>query len=247
VQILRNTVAFYETSRQVTLFNLNQRGGTVDLGTQFEDWGELRAGVYRGKVQADVGAGAANVTPGSIGTGGFQSRFTIARSDSPSIPTSGFETQFTYLNSQKGMGATDAYSKFEGGGYTVYTYRRQSFMLGLSGGSNINTVIPAYDEFALGGLLNLSGFAPGQIRGQRYALFRLGTYTRIHMLPSQIGEGVYAGVFAEMGDAWSEHRDWHHSLMLITGADTVIGPVFVAYARGDSSTQRFYVAIGKRF
>jgi len=247
VRIVRNTVAFYETSRQVTLFNLDQRAGTVDLGTQFEDWGELRAGVYRGKVQADVGAGVANVTPGSIGTGGFQSRLTIARSDSPSIPTSGFETQFAYLNSQKGMGATDAYSKFEGGGYTVYTYRRQSFMFGLSGGSNVSTVIPAYDEFALGGLLNLSGFAPGQIRGQRYALFRLGTYTRIHMLPSQIGEGVYAGVFGEMGDAWSEHRDWHHSIMLITGADTVIGPVFLAYAQGDSSTQRFYVAIGKRF
>ena len=120
-------------------------------------------------------------------------------------------------------------------------------MVGFSGGTNLNTSIPPYDEFTLGGLLNLSGFAPGQIHGQRAALGRLGTYTRIGMLPSQIGQGIYAGIFGEMGDAWDSQREWHHSIMLITGADTVIGPVFVAYARGDGSSQHFYVAIGKTF
>ncbi len=126
-------------------------------------------------------------------------------------------------------------------------FRRQSFIAGFAGGTNLGTSIPVYDEFGLGGILNLGAFAAGQVRGQRFTLARLGTYTLISRLPAAIGGGLYAGVIGEVGDAWETHRKLHRSITFITGADTIIGPILVAFARGDGSNQRFYVTMGKTF
>lgn len=247
VQVLRNTFSVFQDQRRVALLNLDQRGIAADLGMQFEDWGELRAGIYRGRVKAGLGAGQIDLSGGSIDIGGMRGKLTITRTDSPTIPLNGSAIIVQYLKSQRGLGAADPYSKLDGNAITVYTVRRQSFLLGLAGGTNLGSTIPVYDEFPLGGLLSLSGFAPGQIRGQRFALLRLATYTRIAMMPAAVGGGLYAGVLAEVGDAWATERDLHRSFTLIAGGDTIIGPVFVAFARADGSNQRFYFTIGKTF
>ena len=247
VQILRNTFSVFQNEERIALLNLDQRGAALDLGMQFEDWGELRAGVYRGRVKAGVGAGIIDLRGGSIGTGGLRSTLNIVRTDSPTIPLEGSALFVQYLNSQRALGATDSYSKLQASGFTVYTVRRQTFFAGLGGGTNLGTSIPVYDTFPLGGVLNLGAFAAGQLRGQRFALLRLGTYTQIARLSATIGGAFYAGVFGEVGDAWDVHRDLHQSITLITGADTLIGPVILAWARGDGSNQRFYVTIGKTF
>lgn len=247
VQVVRNAFSVFENQQRIALLNLDQLGGTLDLGMQFEDWGELRAGVYRGRVRAGLGAGVIDLQGGSIGTGGLRGILTIVRMDSPTIPREGSSLQVQYLNSQRAIGATDSYSKLQANGYSVYTVRRQTFIAGFGAGTNLGTRIPVYDTFPLGGLLNLGAFAAGEIRGQRYALLRLGTYTLLAKLPATVGGGLYAGVIGEIGDAWDVRRDLHRSITLITGADTLIGPVLLAFARGDGSNQRFYVTIGKTF
>jgi NTE family protein len=246
-QILRNTFSFFEDGRRVALFNLSQRGVALDLGMQFEDWGEFRAGVFRGHVSAGVGAGAIDIEGRSIDVGGVRSTLTITRTDSPTIPRQGSNLSVQFDRLERGFGATDPHTKLQAAGYTVYSFRSQSMFVGVSGGTNLGSTIPAYDEFPLGGLLNLGGFAAGQIRGQRFALARVGTYTRIRKLPAEVGSGLYAGIFGEVGDAWTDKRDLHRSITLMAAADTIIGPVFLAVARADRSNQRFYVAIGKTF
>ncbi len=203
---------------------------------QFNDWGELRAGVYRGHVSAGVGAGAIDLQDRSIGVGGVRSTLTITRTDSPTIPREGSRLSVQYNRSQRGFGATDPHTKLQAAGYTVYSRGKQSLFVGLSGGTNLCSTIPAYDEFPMGGLLNLGGFAAGQIRGQRFVLARVGTYTLIRRLPA-----------GEVGEAWTAKRDLHSSITLMAAADTIIGPVFLAVAHADHSNQRFYVAIGKTF
>ncbi len=246
-QFLRNTFSFFEDGRRVALFNLSERELALDLGMQFNDWGELRAGVYRSHVSAGVGAGAIDLQGRSIGVGGVRSTLTITRTDSPTIPREGSNLSVQYNRSQRGLGATDPHTKLQAAGYTIYSLGKQSLFVGLSGGTNLGSTIPAYDEFPMGGLLNLGGFAAGQIRGQRFVLARVGTYTLIRRLPAEVGSGLYAGIFGEAGDAWTAKRDLHRSITLMAAADTIIGPVFLAVAHADHSNQRFYVAIGKTF
>ena len=247
VQVLRDTFSAFQDEQRVALLNLVQYGAALDLGMQFEDWGELRAGVYRGRVKAGLGAGVGEIPNGSVGTGGLRVTLNITRTDSPTVPRQGSVLLIDYLQSQRGLGATDSYTKLGGATYGVASIGRQSFFAGLAGGTEIGAAIPIYDEFALGGLLNLGGFAAGQIRGQRFALARVGTYTLLAQLPSELGAGFYAGAFYEVGDAWETERNLRRSVTLMTGADTIIGPILFAVARASGSNRRIYVTIGKAF
>ncbi len=239
VSIVRSTFSFFENERRVTLFNLDQRDVGVDLGIQFYDWGEMRLGVFRGRIDAGIGAGAADLSSQSIDLGGIRGSLNIIRTDSPSIPLHGSELSIGYR--RQSFQSTDRYSRLIANGFTVFTKGRQSYFAGASAGTNLGTTIPVYDEFGLGGFLNVSGFAEGQIHGQRFSVLRLGTYRLLRQ------SGVYGGGFFELGDAWNDERNWHRSITAILGADTFIGPVFLAYARADGSHQRFYVTIGKTF
>jgi NTE family protein len=66
-----------------------------------------------------------------------------------------------------------------------------------------------------------------------------------------ISTHVYGGLSFEAGEAWIEgdsvtgNRAWSGSLFV--GADTMIGPLYVGYGRGDGDRSRWYLNIGARF
>lgn len=245
VQFVRNSFALYENEERIALFNVDQRGAGVDLGMQFDDWGALRGGVYRGRVHAQLGTGDVGFPSGALDVGGLHGALTIVRTDSPTIPHQGSVISVQYTGSRRSLGARDEYAKLNASAAGVVSRGRQSFFLGGSGGTSLGTEIPVYDQFALGGLMNLSGFAYGQLHGNRYALLRAGTYTRLRTLPPEIGSGFYAGAFFEAGRV--DDDDIRRSLTIIGGADTILGPVLLGYARTNTGDGRFYVTIGKTF
>jgi NTE family protein len=249
LSIQRSTFPLFEDERRVAVFNVVQQSAVADLGMQFEDWGELRAGIFRGRVRAGVDAGKIDLPFGSVGIGGVRSTLSIVRTDSPTIPRDGFVVLVEYYDVKQSFGATDDYSRMSMNGYFAVSRGRQTFIAG--GGVGTGTNIPRYDEFALGGLLSLGAYAEGQIHGQRFGAARVGSYRLIRDLPADLGRGVYAGALIEFGSAWSSgdraFDDLRRSITALLGADTIIGPVLFGYARGDHSQGRFYVAIGKTF
>jgi NTE family protein len=252
VYFLRNTLSLYEERNRVALVDIEQRGIGLDAGMQFEDWGALRLGVFRGRADAGVDAGIFDAPDGTLHQGGVRGSIAIDRTDSPTIPRHGASIGARFASSQPRLGATSEYSKAEAGAIAVFTRGATSYLVGVSGGSDFGTDIPLYDEFGLGGLLNLGGFAEGQLHGERYAIVRAGAYRRIHLLSQQLGGGVYAGVFVETGNAWADGQmlridDLHQSATFLLGADTLIGPIFIGYARADTADSRFYLTIGKTF
>ena len=60
--------------------------------------------------------------------------------------------------------------------------------------------MPAYETFALGGPLRLSGFRLNQFSGREYVFGRVMYYNRILPLPEILGKGVFAGASAEVGN-----------------------------------------------
>lgn len=112
--------------------------------------------------------------------------------------------------------------------------------------------MPAYDHFRLGGLLELGGFATGQLHGDRFALARVGGYYRIKDLRAGLGTGIYVGALAETGNAWdvgdpATLSNLHRSGTVVIGADTVAGPILLGYARAETGDDRFYMSVGKSF
>jgi len=75
---------------------------------------------------------------------------------------------------------------------------------------------------------------------------------RIAALPAGLGKGVYVGGVVEGGNTWATSADislddLRYSFAGLLGADTIAGPVFFAYAVGESGSTKLYLTVGRTF
>ncbi len=130
------------------------------------------------------------------------------------------------------LGSAQSYQRLEGSFRVVRSWGSHTVQVGVAGGTDLGSDMPAYESFTLGGPLRLSGYRINQFAGRQYAFGRLMYYNRVFPLPDLLGSGVYAGASAEVG-RMSDRFDslptpgtlWSGSLFL--GADTFLGPAFV--------------------
>lgn len=130
---------------------------------------------------------------------------------------------------------------------------RHTLDLRLSGGgSAVSEILPMYLQ-DLGGLFNLSGYQRYQLNG-RYKLFGALVY-RYRLLENNFGafkSPVYTGFSLERGNIWNEKSDinWNsmkNAASIYVGADTFLGPVYLAYGQADSGDNSFYLFFGNTF
>jgi NTE family protein len=120
----------------------------------------------------------------------------------------------------------------------------------VSGGTDLDSDMPAYESFALGGPLRLSGYRVNQFAGNQYAFGRLMYYKQAVHLPDILGSGVYFGGSAEVGRI-SERSSgltdpgtlWSGSVFL--GADTFLGPLYFGFGAGASGHWSLYLLLGR--
>ena len=124
----------------------------------------------------------------------------------------------------------------------------------VSGGSTVsgsNTNVRSY--FPLGGFLNLSGLRAQSLAGPHYAIARGILLRNV----GNGGEGVlnvpaYVGISLEAGNVWSR-RDQiglgsaQKDAAVFFGADTYLGPAYLAVGYDESGKSAFYLFLGRSF
>ena len=118
--------------------------------------------------------------------------------------------------------------------------------------NSLGGTLPFYDRYRLGGLFRLSGYDLSSVTGQYAGIAALLYYVRLADLARGLGAGVYAGLSIEAGNAWEERSaasfgDLRYAASAYLGADTIFGPVYLAYGRGESGTDAFYLYVGRSF
>jgi len=202
-------------------------------------------------VLAHVDTGAADLPSYDVSGGGIILNVNFETLDRPSIPHRGTQLQTRGTFSRESFGADDSYDRLEAGGSQFLGFGRHTVFGAIVGGTNLGSTIPIYDEFILGGLFTLGGLSEGELRGQLYANAKLGYHYRIGRLPSALGQGVYIGAVSETGNTWQSTSeisasDLVYSGTAILGADTILGPFFLAYGRAEGGRSRVYLTLGRR-
>mgnify|MGYP006173984583 CR=1 FL=1 len=112
------------------------------------------------------------------------------------------------------------------------------------GGTSLGSTLPAYDPFALGGFLMMTGYRPGELAGSHFALARLIVFR--DLLPDRL----FAGFALEAGNAWATRADanahdvrW--SFAPVAGYRSPIGPIYLGYGIGESGRRRAVLSIGR--
>jgi NTE family protein len=225
---------------------------SLHAGVQFGTYGELRVGTFMGHVATDVRLGQPELDDDDQRTGGWTARMTFDQIDNPSFPRSGGVLIVDGVFHRERFGSERSFHRVQAEARQAFTLGRNTFAAAWSAGSSLDSSMPVYDEFELGGFLSLSGFESGQLRGSHFCLFDLIYFNEIARLPGPVGGGVYLGVSLEAGNVWHDLDDVavgdaQFAGSVFIGADSVIGPFCVAFGWAERGNASVYLSLGGLF
>ncbi len=225
--------------------------GEVDLGWRLAKFGELRAGLLYGYVDAatKVGLSAADFE-GHRGGGVLQVGVDVM--DAAVFPREGLRGLARAYFSVPDLGSDLDYNTIEAGLRTAGSRGRSTFTTLLQGGSNLGSDLPEFAMFTAGGLGRLSAYTNDQLRGEMYGLAGLGWHYRLGGLSSPYSTQWYAGLNLEAGNSWRNADDAGFDDLLgcagiMLGARTLLGPLVLSYARALDGNDAFYLTLGRLY
>ncbi|EQD78718.1 patatin, partial [mine drainage metagenome] len=143
----------------------------LDIGKQFGDWGEVRAGAYReeGHSRLNIGDPSDPLLPfparQPLGSVTYFLRFSYDTLDNIDFPHSGEQVALQWSSAHQVVGGESSYNRVTFNFLAAHTWRgRDTVAFSASAGSLLDRPVNLEMEFPLGGFLNLSGL-------QQYSLY----------------------------------------------------------------------------
>lgn len=249
----RRSSTLYQDDDRIARYDIDSALAGLDLGSQFYRYGELRLGTVFGEAKPTLDTGPQILTPGdsSISQGAYTLRLIFDQLDSVNFPRSGWRSGVKIYDSNRDLGAEDPYTKWDADGVAVYSFGNHTFnfaaKVGDKSGSN---PLPRYDQFQWGGFLQMSGYATGQLVGERLQFGRVMYYHRI--MKGTLADGAYGGFSLEAGQindplVEGNSEDVLKSASIFIGSDTPIGPAYFGFGRAADGNEAFYFYLGKPY
>jgi len=221
-----------------------------DFGAEIGLFGEFRIGTYFGKGTARVKVGNPTLPDIDFDSGGVLARLRFDTRDDAKFPRAGFRAEIDWNQSSPGLGADERFDTAAASYEGIWSRGKNSFLLGASYATTIDSQSRVQDFFPLGGFLRLSGLERGEISGPHAALTKIVYYRKVSESTGGLFDvPIYLGVSAEMGNVWQSRSDISASSALINGSvfagfDTIIGPVYLAAGFGEEGRNNFYLFFG---
>ncbi|HHJ36330.1 MAG TPA: patatin [Gammaproteobacteria bacterium] len=169
--------------------------------------------------------------------------------DNLSFPTSGFFGGITYRTNKESLGADSNYEQIQLQLSSAGSYKRYTVFSRAIFETTLNEDAPFNALYRRGGFLELSGTFERERAGQHFGLIEAAFYRRlgnITFLP------IYTGFSLEAGNAWDDYGDISSRNIdlagsLFVGADTFIGPLYLAFGLTDDGNSAIYFNLGQTF
>lgn len=233
-------------------YRLWQQRLAFDLGLALGRYGELRMGVRR---DSSDGRPTSSESP-DLPTfdqvdAGLRLSAVIDQIDNANFPRRGLLLIGEVYEANDSLGADQDYRRADLQLVGAASARQHSLVALARGWSGLGGPIPPAQRPSLGGLFNLSGLPPGEVSGDVGGVLSLLYLYRLGRLPA-LGGGIYAGASVEAGNAWVEGEDpsfsdLRHSFSVVFGADTALGPVYLAHGTTSGGKDSFYLYLGRTF
>lgn len=234
-------------------FRLQTIGAGFDVGMRLGQVGEIRAGLGRAISRSGRRLGNLDDLAGQIDRGWAHLEAVYDTLDARSFSTRGTYGRVSLVASREELGADDNYTRLDGQLYKAFTFGKNTIVPRVSAGLKLGgNDIPVYDRFALGGFLQLSGLARGDLYDQNAVFAELIYYRKIAELSPSVGRGVYAGFSLEGGEVAPDvgdlrFRDVVFGGSAFIGADTVIGPIHFGIGMAEAGEAAVYLHLGPVF
>jgi NTE family protein len=246
-QTLFNTFVAAERVSQIQIGELQVE---LAAGRELGNWGELRLGFRSGRGDRELVVGdSAIALTDDFDRGEVYARFTVDQLDSAYFPRGGGVVRAEWLASRTGLGADQQFEQLQLRMSGARTWGRHTLYGGVRYNATLSGTAPLQSQFRLGGFFEIGGLDDNQLTGQHSGRALAAFYRRIGdiaVLPA------YAGITVEAGNVWSRRSEMSFSNTIIggsvwIGADTPIGPVYLAYGHAETGDDAFYLFLGPVF
>ncbi len=248
----RRTSDVYSGDERIASYAFESATVGLDVGSVLGQYGELRVGLLRGRLNPDLEIGPAALSPGpSVQRGALRVRLVLDQMDSVHFPRHGWRGAMRLYQSSEALGADETYARWDMDGSAAYSRGGHTFNAGFRAGGRIGSdPLPRYELFQWGGFLQQSGLATGQLLGEKIVFGRLMYYRRI--IKASLLEGAYGGLSLEVGKVGDPLISGNpdgvlKSGSLFVGIDTPLGPAYLAYGQASTGSSSLYFFLGRAF
>jgi NTE family protein len=245
----QSLVDVYENMKFADEYELRTFEGALDVGIQFGNYGEVRSGLLLAARDAnpDREVGSTDEQLGALTLS-----LAVDQLDDLDFPRSGLFVAASTASHREDLGSDTAYDTGEARAHVAVSLGEHTLSLIARGETGFGSSLPSYDRFELGGFLALSGYERGQLQGDHLLLGEVLYYYRIMRLPGPLGTGIYLGGSLETGGVWDARgdpslEDLRGAGSIFVAADTVLGPISLAYGYADDGHTSAYLTVGVTF
>lgn len=242
------------SGNSIAEYRIKELLGGLDVGRQFGNWGEFRLGLIRGYGATRLNVGDPSSWPtDSFNEGALTSSFAYNTLDDFNFPTRGAGGGAKVMSSFTELGSDNKFTGMDVGVLAAKTWGKITVIPKVLYRGVVDGDGEIQNAYTIGGFMNLSGYRPEELSGQQVGLAEIICYRNM----GTVGLGdfhttLYLGFSAEAGNAWQNRSDITFSSLIyagsvFVGANTFIGPAYLAYGFAEGGRQTVGLFIGQRF
>ena len=246
----RSIEDIYADGEAVTRYEFKQATGYFDIGRVFGTRSELRAGIRAGSQWAKRQIAFTDLPEiNGEGYGGVSLSYTYDSRDRDALASKGVLTRIRYFRGEENLGAIGHYELIEGTATIAVPVRRNVAYLRASGGSSLDTLLPVYDMFTLGGPISMPGLNLGELRGNSYWSAQASYLQKVADISVVFGHSLYMGLTLTAADMSGRidflYEEPIYSGAIVLGGRTPLGPLTLSLALTSQNEWQFVFGLGR--
>jgi len=232
-------------------FEQREYQGGVDFGVGDGKYMEFRIGAEAGHLWTS-NVSQEGIPGANVGRGAATAKFIVDSRDNVPFPRHGIAFVSSMEWQTPSLGADESTKRLSVIGTGAFSWGRNTLQLTAAGGSALDTKLPYYDYFKLGGFRRLSGYLLNEKAGPYMAFSSVTYFREISRLSPILGGGIYVGASLEAGNTWQHSSEMKTSDMLISGSlfigiDSPLGPLYLGYGIGEGGHTSLTFTLGVAF
>ncbi len=252
LEIGRSDQGAYLDGTRIATYRTTITGAGIDIGRTLGNSAELRMGWTGQQISANAATAGSGLPTFDARQRAWRIKLAYDNLDAVGFPQRGGIGGLNWYGARRWLGAEIPYDKLSAHWQQAFSTGPHTLLAVAQLGSSLDTTLPYYDEFTLGGLFHLSGLGTDQLRGHDLALFELRYRRRVGGGAGGLADHVYLGASLEAGNVWAQRKDvrlsgLRYAASVYGAANTIFGPLYLAYGRADGGHYAFYLYLGRTF
>ncbi len=234
----------YQGDKRIAQYKATEQGIDIYAGLNVGVLGPVRAGWLERRRNYTLEVGSPEWPNAEERVGGWRLALDFDQFDRMHFPTRGWAASLSYFNSPEG-GYARAEASLQGAfslGGTVFNARLRHV-------TSPRGRLPVLDAGTLGGFLNLTAYAPGQIIGDEISYAGLRSERIIGQLPLGLRGDMRLGMAIEAARAGVRYSEtgrdgWLDSAAVYLGGQTPLGMAYLGFGRSSNGVSNLFLFIG---